>query len=100
MSFNELKKKEVLDISTGSNLGKPTDLVFAKKSGKIEKIISSGRKSGFLSCESVEIPFHSVIKIGDDAILVEFLKRPREEIKPPPCCELTCEEKEDGFCDD
>ena len=71
ITFSEFKKKEVLDISSGKNLGRATDILFVRHTGEIEKIITSGKHGGFLSCESLEIPFKSIIKIGDDAVLVD-----------------------------
>ncbi|MBQ3235657.1 MAG: YlmC/YmxH family sporulation protein [Clostridia bacterium] len=100
ISFNELKKKEILDISTGTNLGKPTDLIFNRKSGRITKLIASGKKGGFLSCDTVEIQYSDIVKIGDDAILVEFNKHLSDEKKCLPCKDACFDEKEDGFCDD
>ena len=100
ITFSEFKKKEILDISSGKNLGKATDLLFTRRGGNIEKIITCGKRGGFLSSENLEIPFKSIVKIGDDAILVDLSPK-RTALKP---CEreLSCEcsEKEDGFCDD
>ena len=99
ITFSEFKKKEVLDISSGKNLGKATDILFARHTGEIEKIITSGKHGGFLSCERLEIPFKSIVKIGDDAVLVDLSPK-RQPPKPCPC-EIDCHcEKEDGFCDD
>ena len=83
--YSELKKKEVLEMTTAKNLGKVCDLVICKRSGKIEKLITPGKKCGFLSTENFEIPFDKVVKIGDDAILVDFTERKDdcEEIKSP-----------------
>ena len=69
INYTELKKKEVVDISTGKNLGKINDLVINTKSGVIEKIIVPGKKNGFLSCDEFIIDFKCIIKIGDDLIL-------------------------------
>lgn len=100
INFSEFKKKEILDIGSGKNLGKATDLIFGRKNGVIEKVIASGKKGGFLSCETIEIPYNSIVRIGDDAILVELNRRPKEPKCLEPCCECGCNEKEDGFCDD
>lgn len=100
ITFQEFKKKEILDVSSGKNLGKTTDIIFGKKNGKIDRIITSGKKGGFLSCETVEIPYENIVKIGDDAILVEQNRRPPKEKPLEICCESDCVEKEDGFCDD
>jgi YlmC/YmxH family sporulation protein len=84
--FSELKKKDILEVSTGKNLGRVCDLIISKRSGKIEKLIAPGKKCGFLSTENFEIPFCKIVKIGDDAILVDFSEKqdccPDEK---PPC---------------
>lgn len=100
ITFSEFKKKEVLDISSGKNLGKTIDIIFERKSGRIDKIVTSGKKSGFLSCENLEIPYANIVRIGDDAILVELHRRPKEEKCISICCESPCDEKVDGFSDD
>lgn len=72
IKYSELKKKEVFNVISGENYGKIQDLIIDKKTGKIDKIIVPGKKQGFLSCESLEIKFCDIEKIGTDAILVRF----------------------------
>lgn len=88
--YSELKKKEILEVTTGKNLGKVCDLVISKRSGKIQKLIAPGKKCGFLSTDNFEIPFDKIVKIGDDAILVDFTEKKDDcdEIKPP--CDNQC----------
>ena len=100
--FNELKRKEVLDVNTGKNLGKIIDLVIESNSGKILKIIVPGRKGAFLSCENLEIKYKCITKIGDDVILVNL-----GGISPERHCESDCDCKNtppccdgDRFCDE
>ena len=92
INYSALKKKEVLNLETGKNLGKINDLIIDAKSGKILKIIVPGKK-GFLSCENEEIKFSDIEKIGDDVILVS--KRSKNcnsncqnssVIPPSSCC--------------
>ena len=107
ITYQDLKKKDVLEISSGKNLGKITDLVIEKKSGRILKIIVPGRRGSFLTCENLEIKYSRIQRIGDDVILVDLTER-NENIKPPKpknCC-LPCENDcalqvdLDGFQDD
>ena len=88
INYTELKKKEVLDVSTGKNLGKISDLIIETKSGKILKIVVPGKK-GFLSCEVEEIKFSDIEKIGDDVILVKFSRGDDDCRKrlPHNCCD-------------
>ena len=102
--FNELKKKDVLDVTTGRNLGKITDLVIDVATGKIIKIVVPGRRGAFLSCDNLEIKFKCITKVGDDVILVNFdsctphaekcLEKECECQKKEPCC------SGDRFCDE
>ena len=104
ITYQEFKKKDVLEISSGKNLGKISDLIIEKKSGKVLKIIVPGKRSGFLTCENLEIKYSSIQKIGDDVILVDLSESKRPP-KPKNCC-LPCEndcllhEDLDGFQDD
>lgn len=88
VNYTDLKKKEVVDISTGKNLGKISDLIINTKSGVIEKIIVPGKKNGFLSCDEMIIDFKCIVKIGDDAILYKesrFCDSDDCKIQESPC---------------
>lgn len=105
ITFQELKRKDVLEVSSGKNLGKITDLIIEKKSGKIQKIIVPGKRGGFLSCENLEIKYSKIQKIGDDVILVDLSNdcKPQKPCKPePPCAEINncCDIEFDGFQDE
>ena len=90
IKYSELKKKEVFNILTGENYGKIQDAILDGKTGKIEIIIVPGKKSSFLNCESLEIKFCDIEKIGRDAILVKIgscRKKECDEVKPCLCAE-------------
>lgn len=90
INFNDLKKKEVVDIASGKNLGKITDLIIDIDSGLILKIVVPGRK-GFLNCEEVFIDYKCIEKIGDDAILYKKC-HPKPDCPPPKCdCPPPCD---------
>ena len=72
INYTDLKKKEVVNIWNGKNLGKINDLVIDSECGKILKIIVPGKKNGLFFCEQMEIRFSQITKIGDDAILVKL----------------------------
>jgi YlmC/YmxH family sporulation protein len=92
ITYQELKKKDVVNIDTGKNLGKITDLVLRESDLQVLKLVVPGKKNGFLNCESFEISSCDVKKIGDDAILVSFIKP-----KKPPC-DLPCDlPRQEGF---
>ena len=94
ITYQELKKKDVLDVDTGKNLGKVLDVVLLEKNLSTCKLVVPGKKNGFLACERVEIPIENLVKIGDDAILVSFKKRHEPPCEPP--CRNPCEEGAGG----
>ena len=86
INYSDLKKKEVVDISTGKNLGKINDLIIDSGSGEILKIIVPGKKC-FLYCDELIIDYNCIVKIGDDAILYKKCK-PKPECPPPLNCDV------------
>lgn len=89
INYNELKKKDVVDVSNGKNLGKINDLVIDSDSGQILKIVVPGKK-GFLNCEEYFIDYNCIVKIGDDAILYKKRNPIKDCPPPPPKCENDC----------
>ena len=73
-NFTDLKKKKVINIADGKDLGKITDLIISFPDGKIKSIIVPGKKNAFFSgCELI-INFSCIERIGDDTILVCLCK--------------------------
>ena len=92
-NYSDLKKKSVINVSDGRDLGKISDLLISYPDGKIRSIIVPGKKNSFFSSCELIIPFSAIERIGDDTILVRLDKK-CEPIKP-------CFEKlPDGRCDD
>ena len=90
IKYSELKKKEVFNVLTGENYGRVQDVILNSLSGEIEKLIVPGKKSNFLNCESIEIKFCEIEKIGRDAILVKlgsFRKHNLLDRPKPSLCE-------------
>ena len=81
-SFCELKGKEVINIVDGKRLGKIIDIVFDTNCGRVLGIVvPSYNKSWniFKSSDDIFIPWGSICKFGDDAILVQiFMPNQRE----------------------
>ncbi len=71
-TYKELKKKDVVNVTDGKNLGKISDLIIDAKCGQILKIVVSGKKFGSLFCDDIEIDFNKITKIGEDSILVKL----------------------------
>lgn len=71
LSYGELKKKSVINVLDGRDLGKVCDMLFTYPEGKIKAIIVPGKKS-FLKTQELIINFCCIEKIGDDTVLVKL----------------------------
>ena len=74
-TFLELRCKEVVNILDGRRLGHIIDIVFELGSARVLGFIVPGEKTGwnlFKSTDQLFIPYGCVVKIGEDAILVEL----------------------------
>ena len=70
----ELRCKEVVNVLDGRKLGHIIDIIFDLASARILGILVPGEKTGwnvFKSTNQLFIPFGCIVKIGEDAILVE-----------------------------
>ena len=72
-SINELKAKEVINVSDGARLGFVSDVEIDLSSGKLTALIVPGAyRMGFLGRENdVVIKWKNIKKIGDDIIIIE-----------------------------
>ena len=74
LSFNELKKREVINVADGTSFGHIIDLEISFPKGKlIAIIVPSKRGGGFFGLfdrGKMRIEESNIIKIGGDAILV------------------------------
>ncbi len=73
-SINELKAKEVINVSDGARLGFVSDVEIDLVSGRLTALIVPGayRMMGFLGRENdVVIKWENIKKIGDDIIIIE-----------------------------
>lgn len=83
LNFSQLKKKNVVNVCDGKDLGKITDLIFESPSFRIKSIIVA--QKNIFKCDEYEISVCCIEKIGDDTILVN-LSAPQEI--------TTCEDEE------
>lgn len=70
----ELRCKEVVNVLDGRKLGHIIDIIFDLASARVLGILVPGEKTGwnvFKSTNQLFIPFGCIVKIGEDAILVE-----------------------------
>ncbi|MDR1570039.1 MAG: YlmC/YmxH family sporulation protein [Oscillospiraceae bacterium] len=76
MSLSELRMKEVVNIETGTRLGRVMDLEFLLETGQITALVVPGdfNMINFMRGEKTGliIPWNLICKIGDDIILVRI----------------------------
>lgn len=70
ISFNELRSKEIINLSDGSRMGHIIDLIFSGETGCVLGLLAPGEKRIFKKSEDIFIPLEKVRRIGDDVILV------------------------------
>ncbi len=76
-SFNELKKKQVINVTDGKKLGKIVDVEISFPCSKVISYTVGGM--GLICAESTKITPCEIQRVGEDAILVKPL--PGEGIK-------------------
>jgi YlmC/YmxH family sporulation protein len=77
VKISEFQEKDVVNILDGKNLGQVTDLEINLQAGRVEAIVVPGKGSGkffglFGGGEEIIIPWHNIVKIGKDVILVRL----------------------------
>jgi YlmC/YmxH family sporulation protein len=75
---NDIKQKEVINMTDGRRLGFVSDVEINLEDGRIEAIIvpAGGRFFGIIGKDSeFVIPWEKVKKIGEDIILVDMDER-------------------------
>lgn len=78
--FSELKQKEVINVADGRHLGRVCDLSFTFPEGKIIGLTVTGCKGFKFTKQEVFLPLKCVVKIGEDAVLVNL----SDDAPPPP----------------
>ena len=74
-TFLDLRCKEIVNVLDGRRLGHMTDIVFDLGSARVLGFIVPSEKTGwnfFKSADQLFIPYGCVVRIGEDAILVEL----------------------------
>lgn len=69
MKLSDVKKKRVVNILDGRELGKICDVIFSYPEGKISDFIVS---KGIFNKEGYIVNLCCVNKVGDDAVLVSL----------------------------
>ena len=72
ISFNDLRNKEVINLTDGSRMGHIIDLIFNHETGVVVGFLVPGERKFFKKNEDVFISLEKVRRIGDDVILVRM----------------------------
>ncbi len=75
ISFCELRAKEVVNVFNGQKLGNIIDMIIDTACARVLGIVVPNCKSGFnlfRSNAELFIPYHRIVKIGKDIILVDL----------------------------
>jgi YlmC/YmxH family sporulation protein len=86
LSYNELRKKEVVNATDGKKLGRVCDLAFCYPENRVLGIVVPGSRAFGLKREEYFIDMKNIAKIGEDVILVNIGfkgQRPAEKNCPP-----------------
>ena len=89
-TFCDLREKEVVNVADGKKLGRIVDLAFNEKGHLIGLIVPGEKKfmKSITSGDGLFIPYRSVLKIGNDVILVDLNNNPppAPPMGIPPVC--------------
>lgn len=98
VSFNELRQKEVVNLTCGKRMGRISDLIMRTENREVLGLVVPGDRKLFRQREDLFIPWRNVEKIGDDVILVS--------VNPDDCTSIVknsdnnrCKQSE-STCDD
>ncbi len=72
ITFNELKEKEVINVTDGKRMGRVQDVIFDKDEGKVLGVIIPGERKLFKKHDDIFIPIDELKRIGEDVILVKI----------------------------
>ena len=84
LSFNELKKLQVICLNDGKNLGRVCDMLFFYPENKIKGFSVTGGRGFRFMREEQFIPWGQIVKIGEDVILIKRDEKPKGRHDCPP----------------
>ena len=99
LTFNDIKKLDVVSITDGKHLGKVCDVNFLWPENKITGFVVTGCKGFKFTKQDTLVPVGNIVKIGEDVILIKTESDkshcppqkdkkcpPRQDCCPPPNC--------------
>lgn len=92
ITYNQLREKEIVNVTDGRRLGRLCDLVFNCESCKVLGIVAPLERKIFKAKEDIFVPWQNIQKIGADVILIR-LDCEKVPQKPKGCFS----NEDDGF---
>lgn len=90
LSFSELRTKEVINTQDGRKLGKVCDVVLCYPENRWLGIVAPGGRAFGFKKSNVFIDLKSIVKIGEDVVLVNIgmpkKSGGKKETDIPPFC--------------
>lgn len=93
VNFNDVKKKDVINLNDGAHLGRVCNMTFTAPEYDVLGFTVTGCKGFRFSKQELFIPVKNVVKIGQDTVLVKWGK---EEPPCPPAKKGECPPKKGG----
>ena len=72
ISYTDLRCKDVVNVVNGSKMGKIVDLIVDSNGKCVLGLVVPGIRKIFKSNEDIFIPWESIVKIGNDTILINL----------------------------
>ena len=86
LTFSEIRTKEVVNVEDGRKLGRVTDIALSYPENRWIGIVAPSGKAFYSKKSGLFIDMRSIVKIGDDVILVNIgvTKKAGGKCDPPP----------------
>lgn len=72
ISYNELRCKEVVNLTNGARMGKIIDLIVDSNGKDVLGLVLPGERKLFRANEDIFVPWCNISKIGSDVILISL----------------------------
>ena len=72
VSYNELRCKEVVNLTNGARMGKIIDLIIDSNGKDVLGLVLPGERKLFRANEDIFVPWCNISKIGSDVIFISL----------------------------
>lgn len=93
INFSQLKQKDVISLADGKCLGKVCDVALCFPENRVKGIMVTGGKTFRFLRQEQFLPVSAIVRIGEDAVLVNYDPKeaggqkcppPQAQFPPPP----------------